>query len=382
MAVKKTVLVVCHESPGKFSGGGAETKAKLALLESADIDYIAVDWSWEVSEGARLRSPRGIALRKAGLRDAPWAHLLMPSPLATRHLTRSRMVEIAQLVRQSRPGNCISAVICDGLHGIVLARHLAQDFACRLIYRSHNVESAHRAIQIRLNFRRAPLAAFNAWKFLKWDAMARKVADVTAEIAVEDLAWRPGLVPNKRRLVHPIVLVGPEVRQVEYKYDLAFVGSLDNEINYEGIDWFVQNIMPRYRQLNLAIYGAASSQAVAALRRRLNFVTIHPNFETFKDVLSSTAVVINPVRRSTGVNIKTFESLANGAVVAASAPGSRGFGRPGRPEGLYEIEKADLHLLVQQTRREGAAAVCARRTAFSRNILGPARQAYLEMVAI
>jgi hypothetical protein len=374
---RDAVVVVCHDDPERLSGGGVEMLGRLRLLAQTGSRICAVDWRW----GAELKYESKpcydiLRLPKRRPREAIATYILEPSPLATRSLMAPECERIARLLTE-RLGDSVRLVVLDGLHGFRLASYLARRFACRLIYRSHNIEADHRRFQIFMGGRFNPEAAINWPRFMAYDRAARLQADVTAEISEEDLRWRPDIGEGKRHVVNPVIEPAPPPAQLAYKHEVAFVGSLDNPVNAEGLLSLVSLLRNRFPALRLGIYGSATPANAEKWRRLLPNCALTANFSSYQQILAESPVIINPILRSSGMNIKTYESLANGAYVLSTPAGGRGC-RAARELGLLgDLETAGIPALVTKSKAEGLGGILGRRDLFRREILEPAKRAYL-----
>jgi hypothetical protein len=380
--VENLVIVVCHEDPAKLSGGGAETLARIRLLQSANYRVCAIDWQWGIKPGfVEGLGYDLLRLPKCSPRQAVASFLRLPSPLATRAMSSGELAGTYEAISRRYGSAAVHAVVMDGLHGFQLSTYLAGRFGRRLIFRSHNIEAEHQRFQILLRGKFNALAVVNWLRFPRYDKMARALAQAIAEISVEDTLWRPRLAAGKRFPVDPIVSPAAPPDAVNYKHDIAFVGSLDTAVNAEGLLRFATEMQARQPQLRLGIYGSASPATKEQWQRLLPRCSLTANFSSFQQILAESPVIVNPVLHSTGVNIKTYESLANGALVVATEAGSRGCLKA-KPDGLLRnLDFAGLPAVVAEAVGTGLSGIRERRMRFQCAILGPAESAYLKLFA-
>ncbi|WP_157772431.1 glycosyltransferase [Lacunisphaera limnophila] len=338
---------------------------------------VPVVWQW--SHEKPYSGDSTILMRKRTAWEAPLAHVLKPSPIAVRVVAIDDVRKLAARIQDGSSPAARRIVVCDGLHGIDLAHALAGALNARLVYRSHNIEAHHRQIQIWLGSRFSPVNLLNALKFSRWDKWAREVADITAEICEEDIAWEKQWMAGKRVVVPPIIPKAGDIDKLSYQCDIAFVGSLDNAINVEGLRFLSAELMRNYPHLRLGVFGAASERSIAYWRSRLPDCLFIPNFNNFNDIIELAPVVVNPVLRSSGVNIKTYEALANGALVVATKAGQRGCKQARAIGQLFDLGSTDLNEIVARAKRDGIQGVRARRKRFQDTIAGPAEAAYLSL---
>jgi glycosyltransferase involved in cell wall biosynthesis len=105
---------------------------------------------------------------------------------------------------------------------------------------------------------------------------------------------------------------------------LLFVGSA-NPINVQGLEWFVNSVLPEIRkrvpECELAIAGPAGLE-----HSWPSGVSVLGSVESLDGAYAQAALVVNPVMFGTGLAVKTIEALAYGKPVVATAAGLRGLG--------------------------------------------------------
>jgi glycosyltransferase involved in cell wall biosynthesis len=136
-------------------------------------------------------------------------------------------------------------------------------------------------------------------------------ARVIVAISTEDAREFTAMAPKTRVVVAPKSASVVESPLASSSSHLLFVGS-QNTFNAEGLMWFLGEVWPlilRARpELTLAVCGSID-QAVAV---RPAGVTFHGRVPTLATHYAAAALVIAPLRRATGLNIKLVEALAHG----------------------------------------------------------------------
>ena len=138
--------------------------------------------------------------------------------------------------------------------------------------------------------------------------------------------------------------------------DLIFTGSLRFEPNFQAMEWFVREILPRIVEqvpdVRLRITGDVPSRALTSTRHVIQTGRLHD----IRPALAASAVSIAPIRTGGGTRLKILESLALRTPVVATSKAM---------EGLEA--KNDEHLLVANEPTDFAYAVvrllCDRRRA-------------------
>ena len=119
---------------------------------------------------------------------------------------------------------------------------------------------------------------------------------------------------------------------------IVFVGVLDYKPNYEGVAWFVEQVLPRLRKrvrdAEFMIVGRNPTQKVKhlSLQPGVNLIGSVPDVRSY---LAESAAVIAPLRIARGVQNKVLEAMSCQRAVVCS---------PGAAEGIDA--NADEHFLV------------------------------------
>jgi sugar transferase (PEP-CTERM/EpsH1 system associated) len=121
-------------------------------------------------------------------------------------------------------------------------------------------------------------------------------------------------------------------------HNLVFVGVLDYKPNYEGVEWFIENVLPKLRQripdATLHVVGRNPTERVKrlSLKEGVEVVGSVPDVRVH---LRESSAVIAPLQIARGVQNKVLEAMSSRRAVVCS---------PGAAQG---IDAADgRHLLV------------------------------------
>jgi hypothetical protein len=224
-------------------------------------------------------------------------------------------------------------VLADGLEVSLPARHLAQVTGAPLAYRSQNVEHVYWREQGRLARGKARLPFILGQRGLaNAEQELRGAAALVLDIGQEDLDWWTGRAGcGNAVLMPPLWLEAPEEATApisENRWDISFTGGLYAPNNVDGLRWFVREVLPRLnrklaRQPRIAFAGSSPNEEVLALTALANIECV-ANPDSLLPIRMSSRMLINPVRHSSGVNIKMIEMLAAGRPIASTSAGVRG----------------------------------------------------------
>jgi glycosyltransferase involved in cell wall biosynthesis len=135
----------------------------------------------------------------------------------------------------------------------------------------------------------------------------------------------------RKMLPHKVLLLCPHSVTYDSQYrklneikNIGFIGA-DNEANYSGLDWFIKQVWPIVKQLNLNLY------IFGKVGDRFGSVCdADESIKNMSDKLSQAEIyslvdcMINPVFVGGGLKIKTLEALAYGKPLISSKEGSIG----------------------------------------------------------
>lgn len=260
--------------------------------------------------------------RRARLR-ALWSD--RPPQMVSVALGRADFARLTAAARSFAP----DWLLADGWPTTETALELGSALLKPVVYRSQNAE--HQYWQSVATAAKGPSRwrlALTAGRVTRVEARARNGALAVLDIAEEDaracaaagFAGRSILLPPTwRGRVH-------EPGQPS-RWDVLFGGNLWAPTNVEGLEWFLGDVVPRLRlsvpDLRLCVAGASPAAAVrrACIRSGAEVLS---DPDDLASLLRFSRVLVNPVRRSSGVSVKMLEMLAAGPPVVATSAGMRG----------------------------------------------------------
>jgi glycosyltransferase involved in cell wall biosynthesis len=331
----KILWAKCDFLHPTLRGGQIRTLEMLKRLHRRhEIHYVALDdgTSAEAVPRSTEYATRAYAIpHRAPLRSSAafWAqfagNLFSPWPLS---LARYRNADFSRAIAAVQRRESPDALVCDFLTPAVNIADLSpwvlfQHNVETMIWRRH-AENARDPLQ-RLYFRRQSERMFRE--------EARVCRNVRKVIAVSERDAQThqdlfGLsrVPSVPTGVDLESLTPSGPRPVET--DLVFIGSMDWLANIDGVNYFLDEILPLIRRRRPACtFTIVGRRPPAALRRRAegdSKLRVTGTVEDVRPYLWSAAVSIVPLRIGGGTRLKIYESMAARVPVVSTALGAEG----------------------------------------------------------
>jgi hypothetical protein len=269
-------------------------------------------------------------------------------------------------------------ILADGLDVSLPAQRLARAVGRPLVYRSHNVEHVYWRLQSRLAHGRDRLPFLLAAPGLRGaEIVLRSQADLVLDISDEDRDWWVTTGhPGQSRVMPPLWLDAPpdELDAHEPVLDISFTGGLSAPNNVDGLEWFCSSVLPHAeravgRRLKLAFAGSAPSKKLFALCTRFSVGCV-PDPKDLTPIRLASRVLVNPVRASSGVNIKMLGMLASGRPIVSTSAGARGLPAALRAEVAERDDPVEFAGAVADAIRRPVQSSIARREALLAQVCG------------
>lgn len=267
------------------------------------------------------------------------AAMFSPRPY---HLLRFRSAQAAlglkQLVEEYRP----DLVLMEGLPMAMYLQEL-RHLNCRVLYRSHNIESDI------VGQRAASLARWNplrAWMHAEYRKMkvfeqqtVRSVDGVLA-ISPQDLMQIRDMEPNRRDfMIHfgywPTMISPSETSPPEQActwdgqrpLKLGFIGTMDWAPNQDAVQWLLEEWIPVTEGwMHRPEFHVAGRKAPVGLAMPRPAYFFHGEVENAATFMASCDAMVFPLRMGSGLKIKVLEAMALGVPVISTALSVQGMG--------------------------------------------------------
>lgn len=218
-----------------------------------------------------------------------------------------------------------------------LAKRISKEGNCKIIVYLHNIESDYSMNQIR---HRGIVYILSYLASYYNEALCLKKADKVICITERDAARALKLYGRKTDAIIPVSFRDryeeKNVHLINGK-NLLFVGSLFPP-NYDGIKWFVENVMNRLPDVHLTIVGKDFEKADDKLAREN--VNVIGTVENLDEYYYRYPVMVMPIQYGAGMKVKTAEAMMFGKIIIGTNEAFEGYDIKGC-SGLYNCRTAD-----------------------------------------
>jgi sugar transferase (PEP-CTERM/EpsH1 system associated) len=255
------------------------------------------------------------------------ANLLSPLPYA---VAKYRSTAMGDAIVEAVRTRGVDLVVCDFLSPSL---NVPNNLGVPTVLFQHNVEAAiwERHASVARN------AATRAYMTLQWRRMRAferaachrfdhviAVSDVDADTMRRWYdAPRVSAVPTGVDLE----AFRPSGNETPRPREIAFTGSMDWMPNEDGVNWFVEEVLPlvrtRYADVTFAIVGRHPTPRVRELERH-DGVIVTGSVPDVRPYLERAAVFVVPLRIGGGTRLKIYEAMAMERAVVSTTIGAEG----------------------------------------------------------
>ena len=317
---------------GQKGGGATYSRGVLHVLRAppvnARIDYLDCG-----------EAPAGLRKLKRLYRLTVGADPTLPA-LAAYYRSRVLAARIRSDIRRAG----VDLLLVNHLPAAWIIDELATDLPVVLI--SHNIESRLQALTVRnlgLEYKLCrPWYDRDIDRFADFERRVFRRVDGVITISGDDRDHILAQAPDARVLhLPPVFAYRPHVRDVppasKPALDLGFLSKWSHWPNREGLDWFVDRVLPRLPgDVRLHLFGQGSE----AMGFDDDRIVRHGFVPEIRDVWSACDIMICPIFSGAGVNVKFAEMLYNGMPTVATRFAGRGLDLPDAG-GIVWLDAAD-----------------------------------------
>jgi polysaccharide biosynthesis protein PslH len=333
-AAAARLTILCPEPPFPATHGARVDRwNRIFALREMGVGVQVILWSHssaDESEAARALELVGCEVvcltRRRRMRD--YLFRRYPGRLYSYCPRGNKMAVLYKQVEAFAP----KAILSDGLDPCLIGRDLAVRLAVPLALRSHNIEHMYWRFQLGLSTGRELLASLLAVPKLELaEREMRRAAQLILDISEDDRDWWRNHGGAGRSVIVPPIWRPNTSGLLDLRawdFDVAFTGNLFAPNNVEGLKWFAEQVLPSVRAgsggpLRVVCAGSRPTRTVWRLCKRSG-ITCAADPDSLELFSYGSRVLINPVRHSSGVNVKMFEMLATSRPIVSTPEGIRG----------------------------------------------------------
>jgi polysaccharide biosynthesis protein PslH len=248
-------------------------------------------------------------------------------------VAKYRSLEYRHALERLLKEQTFDAIVCDFLVPTV---NLPDALPCPAILFTHNVEAEiwRRHAETAQN----PIARFflaQQWhRMLRFERAALGRFDLVLAVSDADGQTFERLYPGTLSVPVHVVQTGvdttffaPWPAAQAKRAHLVFTGSMDWLPNVDGMQYFVQQILPRIREAEpdatLSIIGRSPTPAVKRLALDAG-IEVTGRVDDVRPHIAEGSVYIVPLRIGGGTRLKIFEAMAMGKAVVSTTIGAEG----------------------------------------------------------
>lgn len=334
------VTIVCWELPyPPDQGGKVDSWRRIESLKRCGVSVQLICWSYKKISQNDL----DIVLTHVDVlrvmvidRSVLFRLLKLPKLISYPLLSAVRSPSRLDFENVLKEVSCFdpSLILLDGIHGGALAQALAGKLDLPLVVRSHNIEHQYyKALLSASSDLKARLRSLlSLWHLREYEFKILSAADVFLDISTVDLCYwaQHGLHHGKwLPTFYPITTAGslqvPSAGAASFSYDIGFLGNLASPNNVEGVRWLVEKVIPLIRKkmpgLKFLISGSSPIAEVVAMCDSAPDIHLIKSPKSSSEIYDVTRVMVNPVLRGSGVNVKAIELLLNANQVVTTSRG-------------------------------------------------------------
>lgn len=320
-------------------GGRIRTYNMLrALKRRHRVTYLSLDNGASGTDAAALASEYCHDLIRVPFREARrgsprfWLGLVgnvfSPLPYA---IAKYRSPEFRRAIEDAVRDRSVDVVVCDFL---APSQNVPDGLSCPIVLFQHNVEAAiwKRHTDVRAN------ALGKAYFREQWRRMVRFERQECRRFDQVVAVSRTDAEAMEREYGLAQVADVPTGVDVEYfrpagraplePRNLVFTGSMDWMPNEDGINWFVDEVLPRIHarlpDVTLTVVGRNPPPAILALASRDTRLRVTGSVPDVRPYMESAPVFIVPLRVGGGTRLKIFEALAMERALVSTTIGAEG----------------------------------------------------------
>jgi hypothetical protein len=230
----------------------------------------------------------------------------------------------------------------DGPWFSVLCSEISEKYSAPIFYRSHNIEHAYLPGQAKVAVRMRDRIAWSlaCIGLRRFEIRTINRSTAVFDISVDDMAyWKGEGVKNIHWLPPLPELAFRDRPNNVISSDLVFIGNLGTPNNVRGVEWLIEEILPRVRtrlpNIICRIVGSNPTPFIRQLLEKSAGVVLCASVPDTTPYLFGAKVLVNPVMSGSGVQVKMLDMLMTDAPIVTASQGTRGL--PAEFKTLFRI---------------------------------------------
>ncbi len=358
------ILQVCMRVPQPPADGAtiAMYNLALALLPGAEVRVLALNPDKHFVDVAALK---GDFVKRTAMEAVP--HRLRVTALgALRNLFSNRSYNIQRfestvfekkLTEILKSGN-YDIVQLEGLFLTPYLEAIRRSSDARVVLRAHNVEHViwQRLASASQNPLKRSYLKLLASRMKKEELAACSAMDAIVPITPVDRDLLVSLGCHVPMQVVPVgidVTAYPEPGPPGKEITLFHLGSMDWMPNIEGVDWFLDRVLPLLVEQvpGVRVFLAGKRMPDRIMRRADKNLVVNERIADARAFMQDKEVMIVPLLSGGGMRVKIIEGMAAGKAIVSTPVGAEGINyEAGRNILIGESPEAFCHALVQLCR--------------------------------
>lgn len=228
--------------------------------------------------------------------------------------------------------NTYDVVHVDGIPPASYIPTVRQYSKAKVSMRAHNVEYViwKRIAEKESNPLKKWYLKLQSERLAAFERKAWQQCDVVMAISKDDEAAILKDVPEAKTIVVPAGMhIERKAANTNFNpLDLCFIGAMDWMPNIQGMEWFVEEVMPTLRKTFPEIQVTVAGKKTPGSFMLLQSENLHPVGEVpdAKEFMLQHGLMIVPIISGSGIRIKILEGMALGKAILATTIAAEGLG--------------------------------------------------------
>ena len=255
---------------------------------------------------------------------------------ASRFYNKSIKNTIQSKIDTNNQNNNYDIVIFESVFTLTYLKKLKFKPSSKIILRAHNVEHKIWEDLSQANRKRKIAYLFLAKQIKNTEKSIPKEIDYIFTLSEIDTKWYRQKYPRKTHNI-PVTFKTENWKGTKIQNSIVHLGAMDWKPNLEGIDWFLTNVLPKFRNPNHRTNKEYVKIFIAGKGMPKKYYTYNKYFSNSKDVstdcsiiriedkvshaqeyLQNKEIMFVPLFSGSGIRIKILEGMALGIPIIST----------------------------------------------------------------